>query len=89
MHPVSNKQHRQLTIAQSLPISMGWPDAIDQLSYPHLHKPMKNNRNIIYPLNFAGAHGVVHLDEKCYTIANFTGFFYQVKSVYFLIEGRH
>jgi len=35
---------------------------------------MKNKRNIIYPLNFAGAHGMVPLDEKCYINANFTGF---------------
>jgi hypothetical protein len=70
---MSNKQHRQLTIAQALPIPMGGPDPINQLRHPHLHKPMKNKRNIIYPLNFAGAHGVVHLDEKCYTTANFTG----------------
>jgi hypothetical protein len=74
MHHVGNKQHRQLTMAQALPIPMGGPDPINQLHHPHLHKPMKNKRNIIYSLNFAGTHGMVPLDEKCYTNSNSTGF---------------
>lgn len=65
MNDVGNKQHRQLTLAQALPIPMGGPNSIDQLGYPHLCKPMKNNGNIIYPLDFTGTHGVVYLDEKC------------------------
>jgi hypothetical protein len=43
---------------------MRWPDPINQFRYPHLHKPMKNKRNIIYPLNFAGAHGMVSPDAR-------------------------
>jgi hypothetical protein len=74
MYHVGNKQHRQLTIAQALPIPMSRPDPINQLRYLHLHKPVKNNRNIIYSLNFAGAHGMVPLDKKCYINVDSTDF---------------
>jgi len=56
MQYVGQEQHRQLPIAQTLPVGMRSPDGVNDFLYTHLHQPMENQGNAVNPFNALFGH---------------------------------
>jgi hypothetical protein len=51
MQDIGEKQLGQLPIAESLPVSMRFPEGVDLLLHAHLIQPMQEKRNLVHPLD--------------------------------------